>query len=93
MNPVVVKMPPPMMLLTRTQEAVNQPIVCADRFEAWSLISQMAHGVAQWNNIGGFPFCLSFPTIPRMPGKPALRVPRTAGLCDVVANLLVRRPV
>src|SRR5262245_4588233 len=25
--PVVVKIPPPMMLLTRTQQAVNQPIV------------------------------------------------------------------
>lgn len=28
MIPVVVKMPPPMMLLTSTQEAVNQPMVC-----------------------------------------------------------------
>src|SRR5690348_4534446 len=27
MNPVVVKMPPPIMLLIKTQEAVNQPIL------------------------------------------------------------------
>src|SRR6476661_2757026 len=33
MNPVVVKMPPPIMLLTKTQEAVNQPIL--DCAAAW----------------------------------------------------------
>jgi len=38
MNPVVVKIPPPMMLLTSTQEAVNQPIFCAADFTLGSLI-------------------------------------------------------
>jgi len=38
MNPVVVKIPPPMMLLTSTQEAVNQPIFCAADFKPGSLI-------------------------------------------------------
>ena len=38
MNPVVVKIPPPMMLLTSTQEAVNQPIFCAADFRLGSLI-------------------------------------------------------
>lgn len=38
MNPVVVKIPPPIMLLTSTQEAVNQPIFCAADFRLGSLI-------------------------------------------------------
>ena len=39
-NPVVVKIPPPMMLLTSTQEAVNQPIFCAVDFMLGSLIDE-----------------------------------------------------
>jgi hypothetical protein len=39
-NPVVVKMPPPMMLLTNTQEAVNQPIFCVVDLRFGSLIEE-----------------------------------------------------
>jgi hypothetical protein len=38
MNPVVVKIPPPMMLLKSRQEAVNQPIFCVEDFRLGSLI-------------------------------------------------------
>src|SRR5512147_1165871 len=34
-NPVVVKIPPPMMLLTRRQLAVNQPMVWYGLSEVW----------------------------------------------------------
>jgi hypothetical protein len=36
----VVKIPPPMILLTRTQEAVNQPIFCVVDLRFGSLIEE-----------------------------------------------------
>src|SRR5437879_3313585 len=62
MNPVVVKIPPPMMLLTSTQEAVNHPIFCPEDFCPSSLIGKrLLLSPVDWSR--GFHFFLSFPTI------------------------------
>ena len=40
MIPVVMKIPPPMVLLTSTQEALNQPIFCVTDFRLVSLMDE-----------------------------------------------------
>jgi hypothetical protein len=92
MNPVVVKIPPPMMLLTSTQEAVNHPIFCTEDLCPISLIGKrLLLSAVDWNRGLSFLPALPYHTERCLGSDPKSFVPPV--LYDVVASLCMRRPV
>src|SRR5438445_10821108 len=91
MNPVVVKIPPPMMLLTSTQEAVNHPIFCPEDFCPSSLIGKrLLLSPVDWSRGLSFLPLLPYHIERCLGSDPKSLVP--PGLYDDVANLRMCRP-